>query len=54
MNRCFGILVVGLTIELLASTSIGSVPVKEAIQKRIAMFKSSGENIKTSQTYSSW
>jgi hypothetical protein len=46
MNRCFGILVVGLTTGLLASTSIGSVPVEEAIQKRIAMFKSSGENIK--------
>ena len=46
MNRCFVILVVGLTTGLLASTSIGSVPVEEAIQKRIAMFKSSGENIK--------
>ena len=46
MNRFFGILVVGLTTGLLASTSIGSVPVEEAIQKRIAMFKSSGENIK--------
>ena len=46
MDRCFGILVVGLTTGLLASTSIGSVPVEEAIQKRIAMFKSSGENIK--------
>ena len=37
---------VGLTTLLLASTSIGSVSVEEAIQKRIAMFKSSGENIK--------
>ena len=46
MNRCFGILTVGLTTLLLASTSIGSVSVEEAIQKRIAMFKSSGENIK--------
>ena len=46
MSRCFGILVVGLTAGLLASTSIGSLPVEEAIQKRIAMFKSSGENIK--------
>ena len=46
MNRCFGILTVGLTALLLASTSIGSVSVEEAIQKRIAMFKSSGENIK--------
>ena len=46
MNRCFGILMVGLTTLFLASTSIGSVSVEEAIQKRIAMFKSSGENIK--------
>ena len=46
MNRCFEILTVGLTTLLLASTSIGSVSVEEAIQKRIAMFKSSGENIK--------
>ena len=46
MNRCFGILMVGLTTLFLASTSIGSVSVEESIQKRIAMFKSSGENIK--------
>ena len=46
MNRCFGVLTIGLTALLLASTSIGSVSVEEAIQKRIAMFKSSGENIK--------
>ena len=46
MNRLLGILMVGLTTVLLASTSIGSVFVEEAIQKRIAMFKSSGENIK--------
>ena len=46
MNRFFGILMIGLTTVLLASTSIGSVSVEEAIQKRIAMFKSSGENIK--------
>ena len=46
MNRFFGILMVALTTVLLASTSIGSVSVEEAIQKRIAMFKSSGENIK--------
>ena len=46
MKRCFGILTVGLTTLLLASTSIGSVSVEEAIQRRIAMFKSSGENIK--------
>ncbi len=37
---------VALTTVLLASTSIGSVSVEEAIQKRIAMFKSSGDNIK--------
>ena len=46
MNRFFGILLVGFTTVLLASTSIGSVSVEEAIQKRIAMFKSSGGNIK--------
>ena len=46
VNRFFGILMVALTTVLLASTSIGSVSVEEAIQKRIAMFKSSGENIK--------
>ena len=46
MNKLFGILIFGLTTPLLASTSIGSVSVEEAIQKRIAMFKLSGENIK--------
>ena len=46
MNRFFGILMVTLTSVLLSSTSIGSVSVAEAIQKRVAMFKSSGENIK--------
>jgi cytochrome c556 len=46
MNKLFGILIFGLTTLLLANTSIGSVSVEEAIQKRIAMFKSSGENIK--------
>ena len=46
MNKLFGILIFGLTTLLLASTSIGPVSVEEAIQKRIAMFKSSGENIK--------
>ena len=46
MNKVSGILMVALTTVLLASTSIGSVSVEEAIQKRIAMFKSSGENIK--------
>ena len=37
---------VGLTTLLFASASIGSVSFEEAIKKRIAMFKSSGENIK--------
>jgi cytochrome c556 len=46
MDKSFGILMVGLTTLLLASTSIASVSVEEAIQKRIAMFKLSGENIK--------
>ena len=46
MNKLFGILIFGLATLLLASTSIGSVSVEEAIQKRIAMFKSSGGNIK--------
>lgn len=46
MNKLFGILIFGLTTLLLASTTIGSVSVEEAIQKRIATFKSSGENIK--------
>ena len=46
MNKFFGILMIGLTTILLTSTSNGSVSVEEAIQKRIAMFKSSGENIK--------
>ena len=46
MTRFIGILMVGLITVLLASTSIGSVSVEEAIQKRIAMFKSSGQNIK--------
>ena len=46
MNKVCGILLVGFTTVLLASISIASVSVEEAIQKRIAMFKSSGENIK--------
>ena len=46
MIRLIGILMVGLTTVLLASTSIGTVSDEEAIQKRIVMFKSSGENIK--------
>ena len=46
MNKLFGILIFGSTTLLLASTSIGSVSVEEAIQKRIATFKLSGENIK--------
>ena len=46
MNRLSGILIFALTALLLAGTSNGSVSVEEAIQKRIATFKSSGENIK--------
>ena len=46
MNRVFGILLVGLTTVCLAGNSIGAVSVEEAIKKRIAMFKSSGANIK--------
>ena len=46
MNRVFGILIFGSTTLLLASTSIGSISVGEAIQKRIATFNLSGENIK--------
>jgi cytochrome c556 len=46
MNRLSGILIFALTTLLLAGTSNGSVSVEEAIQKRIATFKSSGENIK--------
>jgi cytochrome c556 len=46
MNRVFGILLVGLTTVFLAGNSIGAVSVEEAIKKRIAMFKSSGANIK--------
>jgi cytochrome c556 len=45
-QRILGIFMVGLTTVFLASNSIGSVSIEEAIQKRIAMFKSSGENIK--------
>ena len=46
MNMLSGILIFALTTLLLAGTSNGSVSVEEAIQKRIATFKSSGENIK--------
>jgi cytochrome c556 len=46
MNRLSGILIFALTTLLLAGTSNGSVSVEDAIQKRIATFKSSGENIK--------
>ena len=46
MNRLSGILIFSLTTLLLAGTSNGSVSVEDAIQKRIATFKSSGENIK--------
>ena len=46
MNRLSGILIFALTTLLLAGTSNGSVSFEDAIQKRIATFKSSGENIK--------
>ena len=46
MNRLSRILTFALTTLLLAGTSNGSVSVEDAIQKRIATFKSSGENIK--------
>jgi cytochrome c556 len=46
MNMLSGILIFALTTLLLAGTSNGSVSVEDAIQKRIATFKSSGENIK--------
>ena len=46
MNKRYGILMVSLTALLLANTSTGSTSVEEVIQKRIAMFKSSGQNIK--------
>ena len=46
MKRRFGVLMICLTTMLLANTSTGSVSAEKAIQKRIAMFKSSGENIK--------
>ena len=46
MKRLSGILIFALTTLLLAGTSNGSISVEEAIQKRIATFKSSGENIK--------
>ena len=46
MFNGFGILLLGLMTIFFPSNSIGSVPVEEAIQKRIDMFKSSGRNIK--------
>ena len=46
MKRVFGILLIGLTTLFIANNSIGSVSVEEAIKKRIAMFKSSGANVK--------
>lgn len=46
MNKGFGISLLGLITVFSASNSIGSISKEEAIQKRIEMFKSSGENIK--------
>ena len=46
MNKVFGSLLVGLTAVFFNNTSIGSVSVEKAIQKRIEMFKSSKANIK--------
>ena len=46
MNKVFGILLIGLTAVLFNSHSIAFVPVEEAIQKRVEMFKTSKSNIK--------
>tara|TARA_Y100000991_G_scaffold190566_1_gene157044 strand:- start:497 stop:946 length:450 start_codon:yes stop_codon:yes gene_type:complete len=46
MNKVFGILSVGLTAVFFNNSSIGSVSVEEAIQKRIEMFKSAKVNVK--------
>ena len=46
MLKLFGILLVGSTALFFSANSIGSLPVEEAVQKRITMFKSSGTNIK--------
>ena len=46
MLRLFGILLVGSTLLFFSANSIGSLPVEEAVQKRIKMFKSAGTNIK--------
>ena len=46
MWRLIGILLVGSTALFFSANSIGSLPVEEAVQKRIKMFKSSGTNIK--------
>ena len=46
MNRCFVILVVGLTTGLLASTSIGSVPVEAAIERELRCLNHLGKIFK--------
>ena len=46
MFRLFVILLVGLTTVFLARNSISSVSFEDVVQHRIAMFKSSGANIK--------
>ena len=46
MPRLFKSLLVGSTTLFLASNSIGSSFVEEAVQKRIGMFKLSGANLK--------
>ena len=46
MNKVFGLLLLGLSAVFLASNSISSVAVEDAIQKRIEMFKLSKANIK--------
>ena len=46
MLRLFGILLVGSIALFFSANSIGSLPVEEAVKKRIKMFKSAGTNIK--------
>ena len=46
MNKVFGILLIGLTAVVFNGHSIAFVPVEEATQKRVEMFKTSKSNIK--------
>ena len=46
MLKLIGILLTGSTALFFSANSIGSLPVEEAVQKRIKMFKASGTNIK--------